>query len=100
MFGPVGTFDHEVADEDFKSAPLSQPSEITEAIGWPNRVQSVASAIKVPVIFSLSEFDALWESSPDKVTQASGMYTIAARRGAGATLCRALSAPASCSKSL
>lgn len=75
MFGPVGTFDPEVADEDFRSAPLSQPSEIKEAIGWPNRVQSVASAIKVPVNFSLSEFDALWESSLDKINQASAMFT-------------------------
>ena len=74
MFGPAGTFDREVADEDLKSAPLSQPSEIKEAIGWPNRVQSVASAITVPVNFSLSEFDALWDSSPDTINQASGMF--------------------------
>jgi pimeloyl-ACP methyl ester carboxylesterase len=75
MFGPVGTFDPEVADEDFKTAPLSQPSEIKEAVGWPARVQGVASTIKVPVNFSLSEFDALWESSPDKINQAAAMFT-------------------------
>lgn len=74
MFGPAGTYDPNVADEDLKSAPLSQPSEIKEAIGWPDRVRSVAATVAVPVNFSLSEFDALWEATPDKLAQASALF--------------------------
>jgi pimeloyl-ACP methyl ester carboxylesterase len=75
MFGPAGTFEPDVADEDFRSAPLSQPAEIKEAVDWPSRAQSVAAAIKVPVSYSLSEFDALWDSSPDKIDRASALFT-------------------------
>jgi pimeloyl-ACP methyl ester carboxylesterase len=63
MFGPGETFAQRVADEDFEAAPLSQPTEIKEAFGWEARVVDVAPRIKCPVNFSISEFDALWDSS-------------------------------------
>jgi pimeloyl-ACP methyl ester carboxylesterase len=74
MFGPSGTYDGTVADEDFQSAPLSQPSEIREAVGWPGRVRNAAAPIKVPVNFSLSEYDALWDPAPELINQAARMF--------------------------
>jgi pimeloyl-ACP methyl ester carboxylesterase len=75
MFGPAGTFKPEAAEEDFAAAPLSQPGEIREAIGWEQRVSEVAPKIAVPVNFSLSDLDALWKSDATIVERCARLFT-------------------------
>lgn len=74
MFGPSDTFAAAAAEEDFTAAPLSQPAEIKEAIGWDERVLKIAPTIKMPVNFSLSEFDALWEATPEIIARARTLF--------------------------
>lgn len=77
MFGPEGTFDPKAADEDFAEAPSSQPTEQKEALRWGDRFSSVAANIRIPVSFSLGEFDSIWESGPAEMERARGLFSSA-----------------------
>lgn len=79
MFGPVGTYTPTVAEEDFATAPLSQPSEIREALGWEARVATIAPRIRCPLRFCVGEFDALWEAPNSLADQASRLFAASPR---------------------
>ena len=75
MFGPTWTRSDEAVEEDFATAPPSQPHEIREALGWGERMASVAAQIEVPVNFFIGEFDALWDSSPAALARIRDAFT-------------------------
>ena len=79
MFGPPGTFSDETAEEDFATAPPSQPHEIREALGWGGRMVSVAARIAVPVNVGLGQHDALWDASPDAMARVGAAFTASPR---------------------
>jgi pimeloyl-ACP methyl ester carboxylesterase len=79
MFGPPETRSDAAIEEDFATAPLSQPQEIREAMGWGERMAAVAAKIKVPVNFVIGQYDALWESSPEAIDRVRATFTVAPR---------------------
>ncbi|HVO13590.1 MAG TPA: alpha/beta fold hydrolase [Alphaproteobacteria bacterium] len=79
MFGPPWTRSEAAVDEDFATAPLSQPHEIREALGWGERMPSVAGRIALPVNFVVGELDALWDSSPEAMARIRAVFTAAPR---------------------
>jgi pimeloyl-ACP methyl ester carboxylesterase len=79
MFGPPETRSEAAVEEDFATAPLSQPQEIREAMGWGERMATVAARIKAPVNFVIGEQDALWESSPEAIESVRATFTAAPR---------------------
>lgn len=79
MFGPSWTRSEAAVEEDFATAPLSQPQEIREALGWGERMPSVAARIALPVNFVVGEYDALWEASPDAIARIGAAFTAAPR---------------------
>jgi len=79
MFGPPWTRSDAAVDEDFATAPLSQPHEIREALGWGERMPAVASRIALPVNFVVGEFDALWDASPEAIARIRHAFTAAPR---------------------
>jgi pimeloyl-ACP methyl ester carboxylesterase len=79
MFGPLWTRSEAAVEEDFATAPLSQPHEIREALGWGERMKAVAARIALPVNFMVGEYDALWESSPEAIAQIRAAFTAAPR---------------------
>jgi pimeloyl-ACP methyl ester carboxylesterase len=75
MFGPAWTCSAAAIEEDFATAPLSQPHEIREALGWGERMAAVAARIEVPVNVAIGEFDALWDSSPAALARIRDAFT-------------------------
>ena len=89
MFGGPDTYRQEVAAEDLRKAPLSQPAEIREALDWEDRVHAVAPNIEQPVRFVVADQDALWEAgaameqAARRAFQRCGALTVSTQRGAG-----------------
>ena len=83
MFGPPGTWDAGVPDEDYDESPPSRPHEIREAVAWGERVPQVAPKVRVPIRVMLAEHDGIWRATPEIVARLGALHTGSPRVEAG-----------------
>jgi pimeloyl-ACP methyl ester carboxylesterase len=80
MYGPDGTFEPGAVGRAEISAAPCPLEELLEVVGeWPRVAAEIAAQVRVPVHYTLSADEALWDTGQDRVDAFTGLFTSAPR---------------------
>lgn len=78
FYGPSWTRSEEVLNEDVATFLTSAKEvEIKDAIDWENRIYLEGPQIKVPIQFTLGEYDNLWKNSSEIMEKTQEIFSVA-----------------------
>lgn len=75
FMGPKWTYQEVIDSYDAERDAHCPVTELHGALAWEESLPRVAATVKVPVLFVVPEFDAIWRSDPEALDHVAGMFT-------------------------
>lgn len=80
FYGPSGSYDPRMIEEEGQWSAPCPPAEMADAtLNWPDRFAAIAARIRVPVQYTLGEFEMVTDNSPEALAATAREFTASPR---------------------